>query len=231
MDAQAAIQKSIRDGAPFGQISRNNLLGSSFGADRASRSTDIIIFNKSRRSFVLTTSNCESGMYSDHLSPEASISGMQSLVYGVESNSFATGVECTTTYSSRDGSYFELTTSNPFIGSNSIRASHSPSLKLEPIIGKGNNNQVRWSIEDDILGQYDSTLGQYGPTLGQYDSNWGPYDPNSKPYDPNLKPYDPNYNQNGPRFRQHDDNLRKYDPNWRQTEENWRQYDLNLGRH
>ncbi|KAJ6635108.1 hypothetical protein Bhyg_13691 [Pseudolycoriella hygida] len=38
---------------------------------------------------------------------------------------------------------------NPYVGSNSVRESYSPSLRLLATDGIGENNQVRWIIEDN----------------------------------------------------------------------------------
>lgn len=87
--------------------------------------------------------------YSSNLFPEHEIHAKESTVFGMESNGFATGVTCTTKYTSSDGSYFELFNDNPYIGANVIRESYSSDLYVLGTKGQGDNNQVRWVIEDN----------------------------------------------------------------------------------
>ncbi len=136
-------------GAPFAETASSRLHGNVFGKGRATRSTDVVVFNKSNKSFKLDSHDCDHGGYSTDLFPVHEIQGKESTVYGMESHGFLTGVECTVKYTSRDGSYFEITANNPYIGSNSMRQSHSSSLRLTPTKGQGDNNQVRWIIEDN----------------------------------------------------------------------------------
>lgn len=136
-------------GAPFAETASTRLHGNIFGSGRATRSTDVVIFNKSNKSFKLASNDCAHGGYSTDLFPIHEIASRESTVFGMESHGFATGCECTARYTSSDGSYFEVTSNNPYIGSNSISDSHSSSLKLLSTKGQGDNNQVRWIIEDN----------------------------------------------------------------------------------
>ncbi len=135
-------------GTPFAETAIGRLHGNIFGKGRATRSTDVILFNKSNKSFKLDTHDCAHGGYSTDLFPVDKVKARESTVYGMESHGFATGVECTVKYTSGDGSYFEITSNNPYIGSNSMRQSSSSSLKLTPTKGQGDNNQVRWIVEN-----------------------------------------------------------------------------------
>lgn len=136
-------------GAPFAQTALERLHGNVFGRGRATRSTDIVLFNKSSKSFKLSSNNCAHGGFTTDLFPVHEIAGKESTVYGTESHGVATGCECTVKYLADDGAYFEVTANNPYIGSNSMRESNSPSLRLTPTKGQGDNNQVRWIIEDN----------------------------------------------------------------------------------
>lgn len=72
-------------------------------------------------------------------------------VFGVESHGFLTGVKCTTRYQSsaeNDGTFFSITTDNPYKGENLARDWTSLNLKVTPTVGKGNNNQVRFIVDD-----------------------------------------------------------------------------------
>lgn len=119
-----------------------------FGNGRATRSTDVVLFNKSSYNFKLLSNSCSHGDWSTNLFPEPSIQTKKSSVFGMESHGFATGVECTVKYQSLEGTYFEVTSDNPYIGSNSANEHFSESLKLTRTLGGGNNNQVRWIIEN-----------------------------------------------------------------------------------
>lgn len=143
----------IQYGAPFAQTGLDRLKGEIFGNERAARSTDVIIYNKSSKSFKLEASDpsnndCKHGGYSTGLFPDYEIQAKQAAVYGMESHGFARGVKCTTRYVSSDGSFFELINDNPYVGKNWMDGTKSDSLGLTPTRGQGNNNQVRWIIED-----------------------------------------------------------------------------------
>lgn len=111
------------------------------------RTSDVAIFNKSSFKLKCTSSKCDHGCYTSSLLPEQEISPKQSSVFGMESTGL-TGLDCTTKYESDDGTYFEIKTKNPFIGSNSVKESNSPNLVLTHTLGSGNNNQVRWIVDD-----------------------------------------------------------------------------------
>lgn len=119
-----------------------------FGSGRATRSTDVILFNKSSLNFKLTANSCAHGDFSTGLFPEPTIKSKQSSVFGIESHGFLTGCECTVRYESVDGSYFQVTADNPYVGSNSGSQTFSNNLNLIPTIGVGNNNQIRWIIQN-----------------------------------------------------------------------------------
>lgn len=133
--------------APFADTALKRLHGNVFGSGRATRSTDVAIINASKKNFSLKSNNCAHGGYSTGLFPEPKIMSKKSSVFGMESHGFATGVECTTRYESSDGSFFQVTANNPYIGSNSIKESFSKDLQLIPTKGQGDNNQVRWIIQ------------------------------------------------------------------------------------
>lgn len=96
----------------------------------------------------MDTHYCDHGGYSTDLFPEYELGPKQSTVFGMESHGFATGVECKTRYASSDGSFFEMTSVNPYIGSNSILDLCSYSLTMIPTLGQGDNNQVRFIVEN-----------------------------------------------------------------------------------
>ncbi len=149
MAAAKLIQLSAEYGAPFATTSLSRIHGNIFGNGRGPRSTDIILANKSRKNFTLGTTYCKYGGYSPDLFPEHQILSNSSSVYGVAANGFMTGVRCSTRYESPDtDSYFEVTSRNPYIGSNSMKESFSEDLILTPTLSVGHNNQVRWIIED-----------------------------------------------------------------------------------
>lgn len=135
-------------GAPFADTAMERLHNNIFGSGRATRSTDAVLFNKSSKTFQLEYSDCDHGAFTTDLFPEHTIASKESIVYGMESHGFATGCKCTVKYVSSDGSFFEVTSNNPYAGSNTLRQSNSPSLRLIPTKGAGDNNQVRWIIED-----------------------------------------------------------------------------------
>lgn len=135
-------------GAPYVETSLARIHANIFGSGRGPRTTDVILSNKSRKSFTMASNYCESGGFHTKLFPDHELPSKTSLVYGVDANGFMTGVSCKTRYQSSDGTYFEVTSRNPYIGSNSMEQSHSESLKLTPTLGVGQNNQVRWIIED-----------------------------------------------------------------------------------
>lgn len=135
-------------GAPFAQTGLDRLRGEIFGSSNSTRSTEVIIFNKSKRSFKLNTNECEHGGFTTGLFPEHEIASKQSVVFGMQSHGFMTGVKCVTAYSSQEGLFFELLSENPYAGKNWISESHSSSLVVTSTRGTGNNNQVRWIIED-----------------------------------------------------------------------------------
>lgn len=140
---------AVESGAPFAKTSLDRMHGNIFGSGRGPRSTDVVIFNKSDKSFTLTSSYCKYGGFSTDIFPEHQILAKMSSVYGIAANGFMTGVRCTAKYESpNDGSYFEVTSRNPYVGSNSMKESHSESLKLTPTLGIGHNNQVRWIVEN-----------------------------------------------------------------------------------
>lgn len=137
-------------GAPFTETAISRLNGNVFGTGRATRSSDIVLFNKSSKSFKLDSKNCTNGDFSTGLTPENEISSKESTVYGYDSVRFASGCECTTKYTSSDGSYFQITVDNPYTGSSSITTFFDLSLKLltSKDFQTSNNNQVRFVIED-----------------------------------------------------------------------------------
>lgn len=136
-------------GAPFADTAFERLHGDVFGSGRATRSTDVVLFNKSTRQFKLVSNSCSHGDWSSDLFPEPTIKSKQSSVYGMESHGFATGVECTVKYQSEDGMHFQVTSNNPYAGRNSASEDFSYDfIKLVRTLGGGNNNQVRWIIED-----------------------------------------------------------------------------------
>lgn len=59
--ALALIELGKQVGAPFAETAVSRLHGNIFGAGRATRSTDILIFNKSGKGFKLSANDCEYG--------------------------------------------------------------------------------------------------------------------------------------------------------------------------
>lgn len=141
----------------------DRLHGSVFGnvTARASRTTDVIIFNKSNKTFILNSNQCEHGGYSNNLFPEYEIPAKMSSVFGVECHGLASGVKCTTRYQdSDDGTTFSITIKNPFGGKNSATGSGSLNLRIIPTVGKGDNNQVRFIIENWPIHQMEPANNQ-----------------------------------------------------------------------
>lgn len=141
------ITEALKNGAEFSKTCLKRLAEDIFGSGRASRSTDVVIFNKSGLKFKCTSSECGSGSYTSSLLPEHEILPKRSSVFGMESVSFLRGLDCTTKYESEDGSFFEIEACNPFYGRNSLNESWSPNLLLKHTLGSGNNNQIRWIVE------------------------------------------------------------------------------------
>ncbi|KAJ6639662.1 hypothetical protein Bhyg_12409 [Pseudolycoriella hygida] len=71
-------------GTPLDVTTRSRLSGKAFGQKRSSRSTDVILINRSFRAFRLTSSICTDGTYTADLTPEEAISSMETQVFGVE---------------------------------------------------------------------------------------------------------------------------------------------------
>lgn len=143
------IDAAKQYGAPFADTAFQRLHGDVFGSGRATRSTDVVLFNKSSRKFNLISNSCSHGDWSTGLFPEPTIQSKKSSVYGMESHGFATGVQCTVKYQSPDGVNFAVTSNNPYVGGNSASEDYSKdSVILIRTLGGGNNNQVRWIIED-----------------------------------------------------------------------------------
>lgn len=147
-DPFALIQTGIDLGAPFAKTATSRIHGDLFGSELATRSTDVIVFNVSNKNFTLDSNECDEGGFATGSFPDFAIQAKASTVYGMESHGFASGCACTVKYTSEDGTFFEITSRNPYIGKNAISQSHSPWLKLTPTKGGSNNNQVRWIIED-----------------------------------------------------------------------------------
>lgn len=120
-----------------------------FGSERATRSTDVIIVNRSNKKFTLDASDCNEGGFATDFFPDFEIRAKASTVYAMESHGFASGCACTVRYISEDGTVFEVTSRNPYIGYNSVSITNSDWLKVTPKVESGFNNQVEWIIEDN----------------------------------------------------------------------------------
>lgn len=107
-------------GTPFLKTAVDRLHGNIFEntTARASRTTDVIIFNKSSKTFKLNSNHCEHGCYSSDLFPEYEIpSKKETEDFGVECHGMASGVKGTTRYQDEnDGTSFFITSDNPFGG-------------------------------------------------------------------------------------------------------------------
>ncbi|KAJ6648633.1 hypothetical protein Bhyg_03864 [Pseudolycoriella hygida] len=146
--AAELIKLATEYGAPFAKTGLDRLHSEIFGSDVAARSTDVIIFNKSGKSFKLIANDCEHGGWATGLMPEHEVQGKQSTVFQMQSHGVMTGVKCLVTYKTNDGIFFELLSDNPYFGKNWVSESHSSSLIVTSTRGVGNNNQVRFVIED-----------------------------------------------------------------------------------
>ncbi len=85
------LQAAIQLGAPFVQEAVNRIRGEVFGHGRATRSTDVVIFNQSPYKFTLVKNSHSSGGWSNDLMPPHDILPKSSVVYGCESSGAATG--------------------------------------------------------------------------------------------------------------------------------------------
>lgn len=79
--------------APFAETGMKRIHGSLFGEGRATRSTDVIIFNKSSHHFKLAENHCNRGGFTGGMLPEPELKPHTSTVYGVESHGFMTGCQ------------------------------------------------------------------------------------------------------------------------------------------
>ncbi|KAG4077235.1 hypothetical protein HA402_009864 [Bradysia odoriphaga] len=148
-NAAALIAMAQEYGAPFAETALKRLHGNVFGTGRATRSSDIVIFNRSSKSFRLESNDCSNGGWSTDMFPVYELQSQESTVLGGESNGFMSGVRCNVRYASSDGSFFHIWFYNPYLGENFNNCDFTPStLRLMKTEGKGDNNQVRWIIYD-----------------------------------------------------------------------------------
>ncbi|XP_037037803.1 uncharacterized protein LOC119075464 [Bradysia coprophila] len=145
------IRQATQYGAPFTQTALDRLHLEIFGNATAARSTDVIIFNKSGLTFKLNKNECVHGGYAPNLFPEHEIGSKQSSVFAMTSHGALSGLECTTKYTAPEGVYFVIVAGNPYIGKNWMEERHSWSLEITSTRGTGNNNQLRWIVEDRVL--------------------------------------------------------------------------------
>jgi len=149
--------------APFINTALERLHGNLFGTGRATRCTDVIIFNKLDRAFKLQADSCDDGSWTGTMFPEYEIPAQSSVVHGAESNSFLTGLwACKTTYQSQDADKvkFTVAVSNPYVGKNSATIV-CPFSKIKPYIhmSEGVANTARFILDkpesdDPVAGEY-----------------------------------------------------------------------------
>jgi len=162
------IELAVKYGVPFAETCLKRLADDLFGSGRATRSTDAVIFNKSSFKFKCTLTKCDCGSYTSSLLPEHEILPKTSSVFGMESTNFLRGLECATKYQSVDGTFFEIKTSNPMFGKNSLSELSSPNLILTHTLGSGNNNQIQWIVENSL----GHVSGSIPNSNGKYDSGF-----------------------------------------------------------
>ena len=136
------VNQATKLSAPFTETAAARLQSELFGAGRAARSSDIVIFNAADVDLHLHRTECQWGGYSTDLFPETEIPSKKSSVYGIESNGFLSGVTCSTTYESEDGK-----SRVQFLVENYINSTATADLKVIETLGQGNNNQVRFLIK------------------------------------------------------------------------------------
>ena len=143
------IKEALEDLAPFKKTALERLHSAVFGAGRAARSTDVVIFNGSGKTLKLVANGCVTGGWTNAMLPEYIIPAHSSIVYGAESFGFLKGAtNCVLKYNSTDNeATVQVNTSNPFFGRNSA-CSQGTNLYTKTIKGRGYNNLVRFFVED-----------------------------------------------------------------------------------
>lgn len=138
--------------APLTQTALGRVKGEIFGNGRAARSSDVIVMNKTPKTFKLRDNTCQWGGFSSDLFPEAELPPKSTTVYGVESNGFMSGVTCTVKYEVVEngqgvGEFVKFFVDNPYIGSNIEQSWLNGTFEIVSTLGQGNNNQVRYVIQ------------------------------------------------------------------------------------
>lgn len=140
--------------APFSEVAMKRLHGQRFGSiGRATRTSDVVVINKTDKKFHLKSSNCQWGGYSSELLPEQTIGPKSSTVYGMDSTSAKEGVSCTVLYQYIDnkgaptGEYFKMVLDNTYNGYIGEQLMKNVTFETVSTLGQGYNNQVRLVLQ------------------------------------------------------------------------------------
>ncbi|OXA44751.1 uncharacterized protein LOC110857755 [Folsomia candida] len=115
---------------------------------RAARSSDVVIVNKTKFHFKLTSESKSSGVWTEEMLPVSDINPKRSVLFGCQSRGFMTGcTECCVSYKSKCGNAeFTVYTSNPFVGAKHAGAKFASNVTVATNLGQQNNNMVCFTV-------------------------------------------------------------------------------------
>jgi len=145
----AILETAQKYSAPFTKTALERIHAGIFGSGRAARSFDVTIYNTHDQTFHMTRNGCYgSGGWSSTLLPEFEIPPHKAVAYGAESHGVFTGLSnCKVEYRSTDGTKnFWISVTNPYVGGNHAEHGSSSNIRIQPIVGNGNNNEGRFIL-------------------------------------------------------------------------------------
>lgn len=149
--AKGLVEEAKKLLAPFTEVALKRLQNEVFGnsSARGTRSTDVLLFNPSSKTFEIVYNKCVHGGWSTGMFPEDVIPSNSSSVYGVESHGLMSGIACLVKYRTLDEkSELNFWVTNEYAGKNLAGWNCTDDLRVSNIVGTGNYNNVRFIIKD-----------------------------------------------------------------------------------
>ena len=141
------VSEAVKRAAPLVDEASRRLQLAIFGSGRATRCTDVVVYNSSKYVFSLVPNSArlETGTWTSAMMPPADIPANGTVVYGSESHGVCTGAtNCELQYECSAG-MVNISTSNPYMGDNHAEVSHTfadGAAIVHHVCGGGNANTV-----------------------------------------------------------------------------------------